>query len=796
MEYQRKNQSSGKWKAIVITFSVIGAILLGGGLIYLSRKKDSKFGGGTNLGAQQNQQTQNAVLQLASNLLDNNNNLNQLTKKPDGRLKTIQEIEEEFLISAFSKQPDVGISQTLPPEIIERIWWELRPWIEEYLQDLNQSILEHAREKFRRDVENWLRWQQREYNRQLEEYQKRLQELKKIEDLIREYQRIREQELLDKISRKTELRNKGYIDRDIEKLKEWDLLDQEIPDLTAEKRIGATNILWTSKREHGKIGGSSDLVIFLKPKSAKIPRVESNINQNNSEMVINFSTKVAYDDEKGYKQFIRDFLTEKGKFDFDTYCLIRTDASMSGPSAGIAYYLALYSLTNQIPLPRNLGSTGTVFERPKVGGIGGLNLKLEYNIKAEKPVNIFILSEENKRDERYHEQSFEHIPEGTKGKIKQVHFISTIDQIEIALQEILNSPDEKMIHSCGKSEVRDKQEPKDIEFQATPEQFLALIADNMIGRQEFKKIDEKTSEAGRTIPNPELREIYQVVFKNSQFSEAISKAKSLYNEYKQKIDSNSADEWYKNQLAQLENQSQNQENSKTDPEKIREIQVMIGRLKQEAIQKKQDYGQFKAASEQRITEIQKQIEGLNQAKTNEEVILQKIDLDIEEAKRDPNRNTQDLERSKNEVNQRINQLTSQISTNEKQITDLKQEIEKLLQESSALEVQIERLELQLQELNQNQNPSSQEIQNKKHEIEQEYSRRQAETNQKFEQLCQEYEGKFKEIASPLANLIPNIQKQLVELGYQKIVINWKSTSFGRIHLTTLEPSVIFEIVKN
>src|SRR5438067_2273384 len=102
---------------------------------------------------------------------------------------------------------------------------------------------------------------------------------------------------------------------------------------------------------------------------------------------------------------------------------------------------------------------------------------------------------------------------------------------------------------------------------------------------------------------------------------------------------------------------------------------MIERLKQEAVQKKQSYEHFKAISEQRITEVQKQTEGLNQAKTNEEAILQKI-VDIEEAKRDPNRNTQDLERSKNEVNQRINQLTAQINANEKQITDLKQEIEK------------------------------------------------------------------------------------------------------------------------
>ncbi|RHZ36019.1 hypothetical protein [endosymbiont GvMRE of Glomus versiforme] len=361
----RKNGSS-KWKAVIITFAIIGVLLLGG-IIWFAVKNKKRVVQ-ANLGEQQNQQTQNAVLQLANNLLGNTNNLNQLTKKPGGGVKTIQEIEEEFLISFNpDNSPKSNVSEKLPSEIIERIWWELRPWIEEYLRDLNKSILEHAREKFRRDVENWLKWQQKEYNRQLEEYWKRVQELKRIEDLIREYQKIREQELLDKISRKTELRQKGYIDRDIEKLREWNLLtpNQEIPDLNAETRIGATNILWTSEREYGKIGGSSDLIIFLKPKSGKNPRVEGNINQNNSSSVINFSTQIAYNDKEGYKKFIRDFLVEKEKFDYDVYCLIRTDSSMSGPSAGIAYYLVLYSLINQIPLPRNLGSTGLFLKNQK-----------------------------------------------------------------------------------------------------------------------------------------------------------------------------------------------------------------------------------------------------------------------------------------------------------------------------------------------------------------------------------------------------------------------------------------------
>ncbi|KLL02016.1 MAG: hypothetical protein MRERC_5c028 [Mycoplasmataceae bacterium RC_NB112A] len=52
------------------------------------------------------------------------NNLNHLTKKPSGVAKTIQEIEEEFLINTFppGKSPN-GICGGLSSEVIERIWW-------------------------------------------------------------------------------------------------------------------------------------------------------------------------------------------------------------------------------------------------------------------------------------------------------------------------------------------------------------------------------------------------------------------------------------------------------------------------------------------------------------------------------------------------------------------------------------------------------------------------------------------------------------------------------------------------
>nr|CAG8558282.1 14958_t:CDS:2 [Entrophospora candida] len=340
-----------------------------------------------NLGERQNQQTQSAVLQLASNLLDNTNKLSQLTRRTDGTARTIQEIEEDFLISAF--QPD-----------------------------LNRPVLEHAREKCRRDVENWLRWQSKEYNRHLEKYQKRFQELKRIEDLIREYQKIREQELLDKI---------------------------EIPDLTAEKRIGATNILYTNGKEPNRIGGSCDLIIFLKP-------------NNNQEAKINFIIDLGeYEDY--YKQIIRNFLTEKGKKN-DVYVLVRNLTSARGDSAGIAFYLTLHSLVNRIPLPRNLGSTGTVYGT-KTGAIGGLNRKLEYNVKKENPINIFILSEENKNNEPRLNQNGQHV---------------THNQIETALSEILKEPDRHIIHSCS-IKIPPKPEEPNPNSSITSEQLLSLMAE-------------------------------------------------------------------------------------------------------------------------------------------------------------------------------------------------------------------------------------------------------------------------------------------------------------------------------
>ncbi|RHZ36372.1 S16 family serine protease [endosymbiont GvMRE of Glomus versiforme] len=825
----RKNGSS-KWKAVIITFTIIGVLLFGGIIWFAVKNKKSSSPNQANLGEQQNQQTQKAVLQLASNLLGNTNNLNQLTKKPSGDAKTIQEIEEEFLISALGSghYPTNNINEKLPPEIIERIWWELRPWIEEYLRDLNKSILEHAREKFRRDVENWLKWQQKEYNRQLEEYWKRVQELKKIEDLIREYQKIREQELLDKISRKTELRKKGYVDRDIEKLREWNLLtpDQEIPDLNAETRIGATNILWVSGSERNKTGGSSDLIIFLKPKTGKSPRTEINIDiKNNSRQAINFSIRIeGSHPQKGYKfkeyyeQIVRDFLSEIGKFDNDVYVLIRQSGPASGDSAGIAFYLALYSLVNRVPLPKNLGSTGTV-EGKKTGPIGGLKTKIEWNVEKEKPINIFILSEANLNKQGYQkinpgmvtgepeENWFENFPSSLKEKPHQVHFILTKDQIEIALHEILKEPDKKIVHSCWSSEVQNKKSqkepsPKNMEIQATPEQLLAFMFDSGfcgISRNEESK-NQKDERGNITIPfaSSETESLQNILSIEFSKIKAFEKVKNLYNEYKQKLNSNSdADEWYQNELAKLESQNGNEENQ----EQISELQEKIDRLKAEAATKREVAEQSKI-NEQSIVKIEKEIEGYKQAKSNEEVILENINQKIEENQRNPNQNPDpNLETEKQEIIKRIDEINEKISSSEAEIANLRQNKsdKELIKEVEELEAQTRNLEEELQKLlrkHKLSNSQNRELETKRRELEQEYQIRKN-LDQDKEQIYREYENKFKEIAAPLVNLFPDISSKLTNLGYKKLMIQWKlGEKFGRIHLTSFESSVIFKAIKD
>ena len=462
----------------------------------------------------------------------------------------------------------------------------------------------------------------------------------------------------------------------------------------------------------------------------------------------------------------------------------------------MAHYLALYSALNKIPLPRNLASTATI-KGKKVGGIGGLKNKLQGSIK--KGIDVFILCETNKRDERHKERSFEHIPADIQNKIKQVHFISWVEQIKIALDETLKNLDEKIIHSCGKSEVQSKQEPKDMEFQATPEQLLAFMFDHGfcgVSRNKENKqgnaIPPASSETGP------LQNILSIEFGKKGVFEKI---RNLYYEYKQKLNSNSdIDEWYKNELAKLENQNDNEESQ----EKINEIQEEIKRIKQEAVTKREIAEQSRN-NEQKITDIEKEIEEYKQAKVNEEVILENINRKIEENRQNPNQQNPDpnLEADRQTVNQRIAELNGKIVSREAEVANLRknQSWQELIKEVEELEAQIRHLEEELQNLLKERKlsnyPSNSQLESKKRELEQEYQRKKTESSQGTEQLFLEYENKFKEVAAPLASLIPDISRQLADLGYKKLIIQWKSgKQFARIHLTTTELSVNLEAIKN
>ena len=236
-------------------------------------------------------------------------------------------------------------------------------------------------------------------------------------------------------------------------------------------------------------------------------------------------------------------LQEKGKPDNDVYCLTRISGSVRGDSAGIAHYLALYSLLHRVPLPRNLGSTGAI-EGQKVGAIGGLKFKLGANTVKKKPINTFILSVENKNNEPRlnnsypNEDSYEHIHSSIKKKIKQVEFVRFTNEIPLALERILN-PEMK----SRNIPVPEKHEAKAAEIQATPEQLLAFMFDSGfcgVNRNEGSKT-KKDEKGGIAIPpaspeNGPLQNILSIEFGKKGVFEKI---RNLYYEHKQKLNSNS-----------------------------------------------------------------------------------------------------------------------------------------------------------------------------------------------------------------------------------------------------------------
>ncbi|MCE8164079.1 MAG: hypothetical protein I3274_07830 [Candidatus Moeniiplasma glomeromycotorum] len=441
MTYKLQKKKKKKNSNLIIAIIAIAILLILGAVVILSRKPESKNqvqdskspNQQSNLGQQQREQVREATSQLVGSILDNQNNFNQLTTNPDGSRRNIDDIEEVFLSGGLNQQPQSPntpapgqITNSLSPWIVEQSWYELRVFIIACLQNPNQSLLESVRLRVRSDIEKWLKWelekQKGDYNKLLEEYLRTIQELETIRELFEKYNQIRTNLVINKVDRNKELNTKGYFDIDITQLKDWNLLEQDFPNLHDEKRIGITNALSVIYQGNVKIGvDTKELMLFLKPKYS-------------SETNIHFPPdKVSQSQQQSVSKIIKELLknsqTLTGISNYDIYILrLNATISYSGPSSGIAHYLVLYSCLHKIPLPRNLGSTGEI-KGNKIKAIGGLWDKLKACVEKEKPIDILILSEENKKYEGFPEQSYEDIDSHITEKIKQVHFISQVDQI-------------------------------------------------------------------------------------------------------------------------------------------------------------------------------------------------------------------------------------------------------------------------------------------------------------------------------------------------------------------------------
>jgi hypothetical protein len=124
-----------------------------------------------------------------------------------------------------------------------------------------------------------------------------------------------------------------------------------------------------------------------------------------------------------------------------------------------------------------------------------------------------------------------------KEKTKQVHFCSTTDQIEIALQEILKEPNKKVIHICGKEEIPEKnpenpepREPREppqpdpkSNSKITPEKLLSLCVE-LYSREQ---VPAEQKDFKQQLMNSTLT--------SSVYQEAILKALEFQKEYKEKI---------------------------------------------------------------------------------------------------------------------------------------------------------------------------------------------------------------------------------------------------------------------
>jgi ATP-dependent Lon protease len=82
--------------------------------------------------------------------------------------------------------------------------------------------------------------------------------------------------------------------------------------------------------------------------------------------------------------------------DFDLHVNVIGGGNIDGPSAGLAFFLALYSALTKTPLPQDVAVTGEVSLTGNVRGVGGVVEKL-YAARASS-MRAFVLPAENARD--------------------------------------------------------------------------------------------------------------------------------------------------------------------------------------------------------------------------------------------------------------------------------------------------------------------------------------------------------------------------------------------------------------
>ena len=82
--------------------------------------------------------------------------------------------------------------------------------------------------------------------------------------------------------------------------------------------------------------------------------------------------------------------------DFDLHVNVIGGGNIDGPSAGLAFFLALYSALTHTPLPQDVAVTGEVSLAGKVRGVGGIVEKLY----AARPPSMraIVLPAENARE--------------------------------------------------------------------------------------------------------------------------------------------------------------------------------------------------------------------------------------------------------------------------------------------------------------------------------------------------------------------------------------------------------------